>query len=227
MADGDNTRWWSHWWSQTQKAVVAWSIGTMAVLLAITFGVVAGFQSIELQDHHLHIDPTGPNWAEIATGIGTVVLALATLVLAGAAIAALRQIGEARRVRNAQVAIDAFQRWNDEGFRRVRAEVDKAANQPGGLKTVMLGHREAHSHDYRRLLMEPDYFEDLGILIKYQAIDFRIVRDSLGTTVVHRWSQWKPFIDRLREEPRNRIAFCRFQELAGRIEQAEAADERG
>jgi hypothetical protein len=95
MADGDNAR----WWSQAKSAVAAWwhrsgwkTISTVAVPLAITFGVIDGIQRIELQDHHLHIDPTGPNWAEIVT-------AFSTFALAVAAFLALRSIDEAKSAR--------------------------------------------------------------------------------------------------------------------------------
>lgn len=50
----------------------------LAVPLAVVFGVVAGIQRVEM----IHLDPSGPNWAEVMTAVSTALLALFTAFLA-------------------------------------------------------------------------------------------------------------------------------------------------
>lgn len=174
----------------------------------------------------MEMEASGPNWAEIMTAWGTVALAVFTLALAVAAGFALVQIREVRRARNAQVALEMSARWTDAAFRRVRQKVDEAAKGEGALKQAMLDHYNSGADEYRSFLMEPDYFEDLGVLVNHGGIDFDVVRDSLGITVARRWDKWRPFINHLRDEIANPTAFSRFEDLAKRIREAETLDER-
>jgi hypothetical protein len=213
---------------------VPWSVATAAVLIAITFGVVAGIQCVELQDHNLQFDinPTGPNWADIVTAVSTFALAVAAFL-------ALAAIFESRRARNALQMTELSRRWDEESNRQVRRKVrDYAENglprrllrspmrfgvggwtttstEPDRLKECMLRLREDNDPEYRELLTEPNFLEDLAILVDRRGIDFRIVNRSLGYLVADRWALWKPTIDVFRaDDPLN---FCEFEKLANRI----------
>jgi Domain of unknown function (DUF4760) len=237
MADGDNKR----WWRQTKSAVAAWwhrsgwkTIATVAVPLAITFGVIAGIQRVELQDHHLQIDPTGPNWADIVTALSTSVLAVAALL-------ALAAIVESRRARNALQMTELSRRWDEEINQQVRQKVhDYAKNGlprrllrspmrfgvggwstatpgPARLKECIMKLQEENDPEYRQLLTEPNFLEDLAILIQRHGIDFGIVNQSLGSAIAYRWSLWKPTVDELRKLKKEPRTFTEFEELARRI----------
>lgn len=169
-----------------------------------------------------NLEPVSPNWAEVTTALGTVALAVFTLALAVAAGFALFQVNEARRARNAHVALEVSSRWSDQNFRRVRQQVDMANRGEGKLLEAMKAHYRQGAEQYRLFLMEPDYFEDLALLVNYRLIDFAVVRDSLGITVARRWDVWRPWIEYVRNEIPNATAFSLFEGLANDIRTAEA-----
>ncbi|SUA03096.1 Uncharacterised protein [Mycolicibacterium fortuitum] len=161
-----------------------------------------------------------PNWSEITLTIATVVMAVATVALAIGALLALLAIGEARRARHAEAMTEAGRRWNEPAFRTQRAKVKARIDKVGAeaFKDEMMKLRdsedEEHAEKYYGLLAIPDYFEDLAILVKYHAITFRIVDDSLGTTVVRHWGNWWPFIRELRVVLGDPKTYEHFQRLA-------------
>lgn len=153
-----------------------------------------------------------PNWAEVFTAIVNGLLVVAAFL-------ALLQIGHARRARHAEAATEAARRWDDPAFRKLRATVQKRVKElgPEGLRDEMMKLRDKASPEYFELLTILDYFEDLQILIKYRAISFRIVDDSLGNTVPTYWSIWAPFVRELRERNRDQRNYQNFEKLAKRI----------
>lgn len=170
---------------------------------------------------------TNPNWAEAMTAWGTVALAFFTMLLAVGAAIALWQLKEARRARNAQVALEMSGRWTSGRFRRIRQQVDGLAEAAeGGDWSPTMRHLLANDPaEYRSLLVEPDFFEHLGVLVKYGGIDFKVVRDSYGITVLRRWDKWHSVIGLLRRELKNPTAYGQFEKLAERIRKAEAKHE--
>jgi hypothetical protein len=231
MAGGDNQNCFSH----VENAVLPWAVTTLAVLVAIAFGITAGIQSLELDTHHLVIptDPKGPNWAEIAN-------AVLTLGLVVAALRALRSISEAKRARIALQMNELSRRWDDEPNREVRRKVhDYAENGlprrlfrtprrfgtvgttaqrgPDRLRECMVKLQEVNDPEYRELLTEPNLVEDLAVLVTSGGIDFEIVDLSLGPTIAHRWAIWKPTVDWLRELRNDPRTFREFEKLAKQI----------
>jgi len=219
----------AEWWHRNVWKTTA----VVAVPLAITFGVIVGIQRVELQDHHLHIDPTGPNWADILTAFSTFVLAVAALL-------ALAAIGESRRARNALQMTELSRRWDEEVNLQVRRKVhDYAENGlprrllrfpirlgvggwtttapgPDRLKECIMKLRKDNDPEYRELLREPNFLENLAILVERHGIDFGIVNLSLGDIIAYEWSLWKPTVYACRhdDEP---LLYCEFEKLAKRI----------
>jgi Domain of unknown function (DUF4760) len=68
--------------------------------------------------------------------------------------------------------------------------------------------------DYYKLLREPNYLEDLGVLVRHQGIEFGVIQDSFGYLLVERWNRWKPFVVWLREEVKDETYFENFELLA-------------
>jgi hypothetical protein len=188
------------------------TIAIVTAPLAIIFGVVAGIQCVELQDHHLHIDPKGPNWAEIVTGVSTFLLAVGAFM-------ALLAILEARRARHAETITEAARRWDDQTLRHLRSRVQTVIAEEGeeGLRDHMLGLRAASAKEYFELLAIPDYFEDLAIMMNYRAVTFRMVDDSLGITVCNYWRLYSPFVTKLREIIKDHRTYENFEDLSERI----------
>lgn len=161
-----------------------------------------------------------PNWSEITLAIATVVMAVATVALAIGALLALLAIGEARRARHAEAMTEAGRRWNEPAFRtqraRVKVRIDKVGAEAFGQEVMKLrdSEEEADAEKYLGMLAIPDYFEDLATQVRYHAVTFRIVDDSLGTTVVRHWVNWWPFIRELRAVLNDPKTYEHFQRLA-------------
>jgi hypothetical protein len=170
------------------------------------------------------MEKSGPNWAEVMTGWGTLALALFTLLLAGGGAVALLQLREARAARNAQTSLEMSARWRDPVFQRVRQQISTASQSGGGLTQAMLKYYAAGAEEYRSFLMEPEYFEELVVLMKHGGIDFDVVQDSFGATIPHRWNVWRPFIEHIRREVEDPAAYIRFEYLAQRILEAETGE---
>lgn len=160
----------------------------------------------------LAANASDPNWAETWTAYANIAVAIAALL-------ALWQIVHARRARHAEAMTESARRWDERSFRQARATVRRHndAGGPEGVKSGMLELRADGSDSFYELLSVLDYFEDIAILIKHRALTFRIVDDSLGTTVVEYWKYFEPFVKELRRRRNDQRSFENFEKLADRI----------
>jgi hypothetical protein len=82
----------------------------------------------------------------------------------------------------------------------------------------MIKLREERHPDYRVLMTEPNFLEDLAILVDHHGIDFKVVNKSLGPRIADRWGLWEPTAQWLRHEvTRDTRIFVEFEKLALRI----------
>jgi hypothetical protein len=212
MSDRETTR------VLVSVAIVIWGIGILLIVVLWSAWLLTS-------DFDLLADAgpggEGPNWAEITLALWTVVLAIATCALAVGAFLALGGLKESRRDRNVTAMTDMSRRWDDDHFRDVRRKIQDYAGQEvssrKALKDKVVQLRESNDPEYRELLTEPSFLEDLSILVKYEGIDFEIVKDSLGYIVWDRWCLWQPTIDELRGLRNEPSVFEYFQYLAERI----------
>jgi hypothetical protein len=135
-----------------------------------------------------------PNWAEQVTAISTAIGAIGLLSTIGLAIAAGRQVREARHARQSQIAADFVRRW-DEGplveTRRLVAQFES----PEELSAAFQRYITTNSVEAYVLYRELDYFEQLGALEQVGAVNFDLLQLLLGHRLVERWEMWKPSID--------------------------------
>jgi hypothetical protein len=80
----------------------------------------------------------------------------------------------------------------------------------------MMELRGADPESYYKLLTILDYFEDVAILLRYRAITFRMVNDSLGSTVCYYWDNSKLFVNEVLR-PQNPTHYQHFERLGSRI----------
>lgn len=198
--------------------------GWRAVALLVT-GLIAG----AVVEHcvgiirHIPFDSDGPNWAD-----AFMVLLTAALVIAG--IKALSAVEEARSARNGQYMTELSRRWDEPLNRDVRQRVQWYADKgldnfdhtaeaapPERFKEAVLELRKRNDRDYRMLLTDPSYLEDIAIMVYFGQMDFDLVNESLGYHVPYRWSLWKPTIDALRVMDEAPTRFECFERLAKEI----------
>jgi hypothetical protein len=203
-------------------AVIVWGIG-------IVLFVIAGSAWLLGTNHHQRYMPpdgsaanepaaAGPNWAEVVTALATAALALASAIALVQVWIAVTQMREARRAKSALARAELTPRWDADAFRSVRTRVrDLAAGGPKEFSEIMLALRANGGSVYSELLTRADFFEDLGIQVKYHDIAFNIVDDSFGYVVVDYWSLWAPFVQEVRRELRAPEVYENFDSLAHRI----------
>lgn len=162
--------------------------------------------------------PAGPNWAESVTAIATAVLALAAVIALLQLVIARAQMREARSAKNLQTRSDLTRKWDAYSFRELRARFHTlAAGGSEALRDKILELRDHRDPEYFELLKVPDFFEDIGIAVKNQEIEFGVVRQSLGATVPHYWSLWFPFVIQIRGQLGDPKLYEHFQYLAERV----------
>lgn len=190
-------------------AVIIWGVG---ILIAVTVGSAAV----------LAMTMDEINWPEIVLAISTVGLTLATIALAVAALLALQSLGESRRDRHLTAMTDMSQRWDNEHFRSVRQIIHNVTGSQrdsrNKLRHAVIYYRATNHENYRKLLTEPSFLEDLAISINHGGIHFDIVKDSLGYIIWDRWCLWQPTVDELRDLRSERTVFVHFQELAEKMQ---------
>lgn len=189
-------------------AVIIWGIGLL-LTVAIGSALVLAMTSPE------------SSFVDVTVALATVGSALANIALTVAAVLALRSIGESRRDRNAAAMTDLSQRWDSEHFRGVRDDIQVISglgpDARTRLKDRMIELRSQNGPEYRKLLTEPGFLEDLAISIKHGGIYFDLVRDSLGYIVWDRWCLWSETVVDLRKHKKEPTVFEHFERLAYRM----------
>ena len=172
--------------------------------------------------NYLLVACTDDSWPNVTLAIWTVGLTLATIALAAGAFLALRSLDESRRPRHLAAMTDMSQRWDSDHFRDVRKTIhdDSGAQSDSRdkLLNIMIHYRNTNHENYRKLLTEPSFLEDLAISIKHGGIHFDIVKDSLGYIIWDRWCLWQPTVEDLRDRRKERTVFVHFQELAEKMQ---------
>ena len=135
-----------------------------------------------------------PNWAEQVTAIATAVGALGLLGAIGAAVVAGRQVKEARKSREAQMAGDFLRRWDEDALVETRRFVAQFAT-PEELSSAFQRFIAVNSAEAYILYRELDYFEQLAALEHLGHFDFELIKLLLGQTLIDRWDLWNPSID--------------------------------
>ncbi len=135
-----------------------------------------------------------PNWTEQVTAIATAVGAVGLLSTVGLAVAAGRQVREARHATQSQITADFVRRWDEDGLveaRRLAARFKTKEELSAAFQRFI----DANSPEAFVLYRELDYFEQLGALEQVGAINFDVLRLLLGPRLIDRWDMWKPSID--------------------------------
>ncbi len=135
-----------------------------------------------------------PNWAEQVTALATAVGAVGLLSTVGLAIAAGRQVREARHATQSQITADFVRRWDEDGLVEARRLAAQFATKEE-LSAVFQQFIDANAPEAFVLYRELDYFEQLGALEAVGAINFDVLRLLLGPRLIDRWEMWKPSID--------------------------------
>jgi hypothetical protein len=154
--------------------------------------------------------------------------AIATTVLAVAALGALASIWDARRTRHAQIIIDFARRWDDadvnESIRAYRALgddgvlelVQKIYPVPRNLDAP--GPEDRDLADYFKLIVWANVIETAGVLVSMKAINAKAIYKMWGASVASGWRSWKVPVEHMRLYEGHTGAFRHFEQLAAEID---------
>jgi hypothetical protein len=163
----------------------------------------------------------GPVWV---LACATIVLAIATAVLAGAAIRALIQLDEVKRDRHVEVFSQMGLRWSStEMTDALQLEYH---HDPDSLLALFemaaLDFRPRNALQRRRqlraqrekvvLLRVPNYFEEAATIAEVGGLNSALIDDYFGGIAKDEWELWRPTIKRLQENDPE--AFVQFERLA-------------
>lgn len=132
------------------------------------------------------------DWSEV-TAIATSVLAIGLLGGFGAALFAAQQVREARKSREAQMAVEFFRRWSEESLAQSRRAIGRFQS-PEQLRDAFVRYVKEDAPEAYVLYRELDFFEQLAALEKLGAFDLALVKMMLGPTLIERWELWSPAI---------------------------------
>jgi hypothetical protein len=132
-----------------------------------------------------------PNWAEQLTAVATAIGALGLLGGIAAAIFAGRQVGEARKSRDALMAAEFFRRWNEDPLVETRQLVGRFRTKEE-LSAAFQGYVADGAPEAYVLYRELDFFEQLGALAYRGAFDIELIKLLVGKVVIERWELWQP-----------------------------------
>ncbi len=135
-----------------------------------------------------------PNWAEQVTAIATAIGAVGLVSAIGATFFGARQVREAQRSRQAQVAADLLRRWDEEGLVEARRLVGQFQTKEA-LRDAFQGFIATNAPEAYVLYRELDYFEQLAALEQVGAVHFDLIELLLGDRLIERFEMWKPSID--------------------------------
>jgi hypothetical protein len=161
------------------------------------------------------MQPPDPNWAEQVTAIATAVGALGLLGAIGAAVVAGRQVKEARKARESQMAGDFLRRWDEDPLVEARKLVSQFET-PEALSVALQRFVATQADEAYVLYRELDYFEQLAALEHLGHFDFELIRLLLGQSLVDRWTLWQPSIVAMGAPSRYPL----FEKLATKMDRA-------
>jgi hypothetical protein len=159
----------------------------------------------------------GTDWAAV-TGWATVALAVLALIAAVIGARALNQIGELRASRYGQIVADVATRWTSEELIKSRAQADAWVTPDNIAAEVKLARDDfAHKERYYHLMAEPDFYEDMALLVGRGGLEYKIIYDWIGPGIVARYVKWQGAIQYLRSLPYGSTSYEGWQLLAERI----------
>jgi hypothetical protein len=156
-----------------------------------------------------------PNWAEQVVAIATAVLALGVFGAVAAAIFGAQQVREARRTRQTEMAAEFFRRWNEDSLVEARRMV-AGFGTPDELAAGFQRHLAANAPEAYVLYREPDFFEQLAALERFEGVDFDFIKSLVGPALVARWEMWEPALRATHGED----VYPLFRDLATRMRAA-------
>jgi hypothetical protein len=170
---------------------------------------------------------TAPNWAEITTAVGSAVAGGGLLLGGIGAWAGIRQLREAKRVRQFEILSEIGKRWDDDLLVESRARTLHLDNRQLADRIRELWRPKGQSDDpdvgdLYVLLRIPNFFEDVALMAEAGGLELEWVWRIFGDSAIQEWRYWEEAIDVLRDAD-DPGAYIEFQRLARDLENYDAS----
>jgi hypothetical protein len=159
---------------------------------------------------------------------GTIALAIATAVLAGAAIRALIQLDEVKRDRHVQVFSEMGLRWSSAEMTEslqleyrhtpeTLLELFEIAGFDYEPRNALQRRRQLRAQQEKVVLLRvPNYFEEAATIAEVGGLDSALSDDYFGGVAKDEWELWRPTIKKLQQTDPE--AFGQFERMAERAD---------
>jgi hypothetical protein len=124
----------------------------------------------------------------------------AVLVAVVAFVWGLRQLGEMSAARRGQVMADIARRWDSDEFIDARVLIGEHET-PEALRDEVARARNTDRRKFYCFLREPNFYEDLALLLDAKAIELPTISQWIGRAVISRWDQWRLAVEWMRVQP--------------------------
>jgi len=140
---------------------------------------------------------SGANWTQVVSALAScATLVLLFFGLRGAKsqlTQARAQLDETIRARRIQLILELAKRWNEPLLVASRTEA-AAFSTPSALREAMVRFRQDRLSSFYDLALIPDFFEDLGLVVREDPQTLSIVKDLFVGVVTQTWDRWAPTI---------------------------------
>lgn len=144
--------------------------------------------------------------------INLVSLVISLIALTISAYLAHRQASAAHGANLIPVIFNSFREWREPDFIRTQKYILASLGSEHGAEAGLSGIPEPLQSQIDKVAI---FYDDLGKLVAYRALDWRIVIGTFGITIVRVWTVLKPYIYREREIRGTQHMAC-FEDLACR-----------
>lgn len=191
----------------------------------------------------------GTDWLTFWTAVyavaavGTLaVLGLGAKIAVRTATAAIEQVHQTEKSREATLLVDVSRRWDNPFLADARRLASTYGTNLAGWvqyffeETEQQARHRARTGRLRRFLTRapapkardgwfllqrvPNFFEDMAVLESRGALSFGALQDTLGGTIVVTWDLWKDAIEYLREREGYDPVYSKFQALAEKMRES-------
>ncbi|WP_438829341.1 DUF4760 domain-containing protein [Streptomyces sp. Midd3] len=152
---------------------------------------------------------------DLSLAINLISLLISLVALAISAYLAHRQASAAHGANLIPVIFNSFREWRQPDFVRTQQYILASLTVDHDANLGLSGIPEPLQSQIDKVVI---FYDDLGKLVAYRALDWKIVIGTFGVTIVRVWTVLKPFIYRERELRGTRHMAC-FEDLACRAKE--------
>lgn len=140
---------------------------------------------------------------------------LVPIILSAGVILAWWELRHFKKSRQQEFILNMSCMWDSEPFVESKRLIREIASSNKDLREALLGYRKNSKIEYYVLMRVPNYFEDLGFLVKEGYLDVRVADSLFGRAIIMHYRYFRNYIQSERDptNPESCEYFKNFEEL--------------